>query len=128
MTSEEVISGLAKQGVAISHCRQLKRTVTNEVNLRIATPLPIRVITVSKSTENLAILKQVRGIHHFTIKIQDFRSQDDRSMQCFRCQDFGHKAEFCNLKDRCVKCDGSHNTRACVKLADAPPQMYKLRW
>ena len=31
-------------------------------------------------------------------------------------------AEFYNIKDRCVKCDGSHNTRACVKLANAPPK------
>ena len=28
MTCEEVISGLVRQGVAISHCRQLKRTTT----------------------------------------------------------------------------------------------------
>ena len=40
MTCEEVISGLARKGVVISHCRQLKRTTTNDLNLRVSCPSP----------------------------------------------------------------------------------------
>ena len=41
-------------------------------------------------------------------------------MQCFRCQNVGHEAEFCHIKDRCVKCAGEHNTRACTKDSAHP--------
>ena len=109
-----------QKGVAISHCRQLKRTVVNPENVRTSIPLPIWVVTIDKTKDNITKLHEIRGIHHFLIKIQDFTSTN-KSMQCFRCQNFGHKAEFCNMKDRCVKCDGQHNTRACAKAIGAPP-------
>jgi len=41
-------------------------------------------------------------------------------MQFFKCQNFSHKAEFCHIKDRCVKCTGAHNTWNCMKDAAQP--------
>ena len=120
MTCEEVVTGLSRHGVAISHCRQIKRTLVED-NVRTAKALPLWVITVDKSKKNLDLLKAVREIIRFQIRIEDFKNSS-KSIQCFRCQNFGHKAEFCNLKDRCVKCDGNHNTRACVKAAGTPPK------
>ena len=79
------------------------------------------MITVDKAKKNLNLLKDVREILRFQISIQDFKNPS-KSIQCFRCQNFGHKAEFCNLKNRCVKFDGNHNTRACVKAAGTPPK------
>ena len=75
-------------------------------------PLPIWVVTINKTKDNIAKLHEIRGIHHFLIKIQDFRSTN-KSMQCFRCQ---------NMKDLYVKCDGQHNTRACAKAIGANPK------
>ena len=113
--------GLSRQGVAISHCCQIKMTLITEDNVRAAKLLPLLVITVDKSKKNLDPLKEVREIVHFHIRIEDFKNFS-KCIQCFRCQNFGHKVEFCNQKDRCVKCDGKHNTRACAKPAGTPPK------
>src|SRR5436305_11735596 len=33
--------------------------------------------------------------------------------QCFKCQEYGHKAEMCTKKPRCEKCAQKHETRQC---------------
>lgn len=43
-------------------------------------------------------------------------------LQCFHCQQFGHKAQFCSLQEKCVKCAGSHNTEDCKKPPTTPPK------
>ena len=73
MMCEEVINGLLQKGVAISHCRQLKRTVVNPENVRTSMPLPIWVVTIDKTKENIAKLHEIRGIHHFLIKVSFLR-------------------------------------------------------
>ena len=84
--------------------------------MRLVTLLPMWVISVPKRPENINTLKQLTGILKFVIRIQGQKILD-RIMQCFKCQTFGHKVEFCHIKDRCVKCAGEHNTRVCTKDA-----------
>ena len=115
---EEIMAGLREKGVEVSHARQIKRNILED-GVRVVTLLPMWVITIPKKPENINNLKHLTGILNFVIRIQDYKSSD-RIMQCFRCQNFGHKAEFCHIKDRCVKCAGQHNTRACNKDAAHP--------
>jgi hypothetical protein len=42
--------------------------------------------------------------------------------QCFKCQKFGHSSTHCGRPCRCVKCDGSHSTKDCLKPRAAPPK------
>ena len=56
-----------------------------------------------KSTENISKLNVLTGILNFVVQIQDYKSSD-RIVRGFKCQNFGHKAEFCHIKDRCVEC------------------------
>ena len=69
---------------------------------------------MTESHENLAKLTDIRRIHHLKVY--------SKSMQCFHPQNFGHKAEHCNLKERYVKSDISHNRWACVKPVETPPK------
>ena len=88
--------------------------------MRVVTLLPFWVISITKNKENLNKFKSIIGINNFfKIKIQDYKTTD-RIFQCFKCQQFGHKSEFCHIKDRCVKCAGQHNTRDCKKDATHP--------
>ena len=57
--------------------------------------------TLSNTEENITNLKQTTGSPNFVIEIQDYIVQQ-RIMQCFRCQGIGHKAEYCNRRDRCA--------------------------
>jgi len=116
--SEEVIAGLREKGVVVSHARQIKRNVNIE-GVRTTTLLPLWVVTILKTEENITLLKKTTGILNFVIKIQDYRATN-RVMQCFRCQGFGHKADFCNIKDCCVKCAGDHQSRTCTKDSSLP--------
>jgi hypothetical protein len=111
------VQTLREKDVEVSHARQIKRNIVEDC-MRVVTLLLMWVITVPKRP-NINNLKQLTGILNFVIRIQDYKSSD-RIMQCFKCQNFGHKAEFCHIKDRCVKCAGEHNTRLCTKDAAHP--------
>ena len=87
--------------------------------MRVVTLLPMWVITVPKNPDNIGKLKNLTGILNFVVRVQDYKSSD-RIVQCFKRQNFGHKAQFCRIKDRCVKCAGDHNTRVCTKDAAHP--------
>ena len=117
--AEEVLSGLNSAGAQVSHVRQIKRNILNETNTKVTVPLPMWVVSVPRSEEATQKLKNVRGLFEFTVKFEDFKARSS-TLQCFRCQSFGHKAEFCNLKEQCVKCAGLHNTRDCLKTRDLP--------
>ena len=44
----------------------------------------------------------------------------NKNIQCFRCQGFDLKVEFCNIIDKYVKCTGDHPSRTCTKQLDQP--------
>ena len=69
MDIEEIVAGIREEGVEISHARQIKRNTINEDGEREVTPLPMWVITVTKTTENVNKLKSLTGIHNFIIRI-----------------------------------------------------------
>ena len=98
MESEEIVAGLREKRVETSYAQQLKRNVMID-GVRSVKLLPLWVITVARNEENINLLKSTTGILNFLIKIQDYKSKD-RIMQCFRCQEFGQKAEFCNEMNR----------------------------
>ena len=61
-------------------------------------------------------------IIHIIVQDQDGQNNNNyktfsRIKQCFYCQGFSHKAEFCNLCERCVKCVGDHNSSTCTKVS-----------
>ena len=95
------------------HARQIKRNIIED-GMRVVTLLPMWVITVPKNPDNIGKLKNLTDILNFVVRIQDYKFSD-RIVQCFKCQNFGHKAELCHIRDRCVKCAGDHNTRVCTK-------------
>lgn len=41
------------------------------------------------------------------------------SIQCYRCQRFGHFSQYCAFKERCVKCKAAHDKGNCSVEASA---------
>ena len=114
-TCEEIAAGLKSSGIKVSHVSQIKKgRVDQETREKTLIPLAVWIITIEKAMENIANLKALTGLNHFRIRITDYRAPK-RQLQCFRCQSHGHKADFCHLQQRCLKCAGSHSTQECSK-------------
>ena len=111
--STELISALASKEVTPITTRQLSKTTYNpETSSRETTKLPIWVVVLKKSQDEISKLKSIVGLLNFRVRIEDYRGRSD-VQQCYRCQKFGHKANQCSMKPRCAKCANSHNTRDC---------------
>lgn len=46
----------------------------------------------------------------------------DKPWQCFNCQGFGHDADGCNFKTRCLLCGGPHQLKACPEKGKTIPK------
>ncbi|GBM40144.1 hypothetical protein AVEN_170748-1, partial [Araneus ventricosus] len=80
-------------------------------NYRLRTFLPIFLIELAK-TPNANNIFQVEKINNFNVKIEYYRKKQ-RATMCYNCSDFFHSARNCKCKPRCIKCNGSHETRMC---------------
>ena len=105
----------------MSYARQIKVNVMID-GVRSVTVLPMWVLTGTKNSENVKCLLGLTEILNFVIRIRDFKQKINQAIQCFRYQGFGHKADFCHLNDKCVKCEGSHSSRICDKDAALPAE------
>ena len=57
-------------------------------------------------------------------KVEEFRITPS-IQQCFKCQGFGHKAQNCTKKQKCVVCGEAHSHRLS-KQKQKKPKMNKL--
>ena len=113
-TCEEIATELKNCGIAIQHVKQItKGRINAETREKTLIPLALWILTIEKTLENIGNLKALTGICNFRIRIEDYRAPK-RQLQCFRCQNHGHRAEYCNLKQRCVKCAGDHAAKECT--------------
>ena len=115
---DEVSAGLTEKGVRVFHVRQVKK-VTKRDGVRTVDHLLVWVVSLEKTPENLNKFKTLNCILNFVVRVDDYGAPK-RPIQCFKCQTCGHKAEFCHLKERCVKCAGDQPTRTCTKAEGTP--------
>ncbi|GBM53737.1 hypothetical protein AVEN_159541-1 [Araneus ventricosus] len=81
-------------------------------NYRLKTFLPIFLVELAK-TPNANNIFQVEKINNFNVKIEHYRKKQ-RATMCYKCSDFFHSARNCKCKPRCIKCNGTHETRMCT--------------
>jgi len=112
---EEIAHEIKNAGIALTHAKQMtKNSIHPETREKFVSPLPLWVLTIAREDENIKKLKQLTGILNFRIRVEDLRVTK-KDIQCFRCQRYGHKADFCQLKRKCVKCGEDHLARECPK-------------
>ena len=85
--------------------------------------LPIFQLEVSYPAEAKALLSQnlmcnVTGIIY---KVEEF-CQPVLVWQCFNCQCFGHSAQNCKSKQKCVICGENHSHKGCPKKEAKQPK------
>ena len=117
-----VQSALMGEEVQVKAIRQMSKTILNPTtNARETTALPLFVITIPRSKEQITLLKNVTGLFSIRIKVEDYRGRQSLQ-QCYRGQKFGHKASSCHMKEKCLNCAQDHNTRSCPNNDQVPPK------
>ncbi|GBM98100.1 hypothetical protein AVEN_43223-1 [Araneus ventricosus] len=101
---ERIVRDLEENKYKVIRINQLR-------NFRLKTLLPIFLVELAK-TPNANNIFQVEKINNFSVKIEHYRKKQ-RATMCYRCSDFFHSARNCKCKPRCIKCNGTHETRMC---------------
>ena len=79
----------------------------------------IRLTKGKEKTPTLSVVVTFTGLvlpSRIKLFYQSFpvRAYIDRPWQCFRCQNFGHNADQCRYRVRCVVCAGPHLVKDCA--------------
>ena len=78
--------------------------------------LPIFQLELSDPAEAEALLSQnlMCNVTGIVYKVEEFR-QPVSVRQCFNCQSFGHSAQNCKSKQKCVIFGENHSHKGCLK-------------
>lgn len=71
------------------------------------------LLCFDKGSVKLAGLQKVKTLFSTMVTWRYFTKKPDDSVQCHRCQRFGHGMRFCNITPLCVKCGEKHLTANC---------------
>lgn len=82
-------------------------------------PYPMFIISFPAKTLMKDIYK-VKKICHCIVIWQVYKNVSGVK-QCYNCQSFGHTARNCFRASKCVKCDGTHSTKNCIKAVESKP-------
>lgn len=115
-TTTEVEEELIKLGleiIKVSNIFKAKNTPSNMFLVNF--PKSVQLNTVLKSNKFQYICYQ-------KVKWCKYTPQINNSVQCYRCQGFGHSSSNCNYPQRCVKCTTIHETGKCPKTLEEKPK------
>ena len=86
--------------------------------------LPIFQLELSNPAEAEALLSQnlMCNVTGIVYKVEEFR-QPVSVRQCFNCQCFGHSAQNCKSKQKCVNCGENHSHKGCSKKKQNSPSV-----
>lgn len=120
-TDTEVIQNeLIKLRYPIESIRQLKRRIlVEDSNRTVLQPIPLWLISTYILPDAPDIHK-LTGLFHLKLTIEDYKFKQG-PLQCYKCQGFGHKADACFIKPKCVKCAKEHLTKDCDAGSDITP-------
>ena len=131
ITEDEIKAELASREFPITHVRQIvKHSIIQ--GKKTSEPLPVWVLTFTKTDTLQDKLKTLNALFHIRIRLEKYRGiQGVR--QCFNCQGFGHVANLCNKRAKCVRCGENHklsdcpntNTLKCANCQDTHTASYR---
>lgn len=87
-------------------------------------PSNMFLVNFPKTTQLNTVLKSNKYQYICYQKVQwcKYKTPINKSVQCYRCQGFGHSSSNCNYKSRCVKCTAIHEPGKCPKTETEKPK------
>ena len=113
-SSDVILDELSAQGFVISAICQMWRPVTAADGVRSRHLMPLWVLTHHQDVK--PSLRALTGLLHFRVTVEDLKYKDIVS-QCYRCQEFGHPADFCKFPVKCSICAEDHDSSQCSSKA-----------
>ena len=109
-SSEDIQAEFTALNIEISDVRQMIKYTTSSDGSRTKIPMPLWVITHHRDVKSY--ITALTSLFNFRIKFEDLKSRNP-AFQCYRCQEFGHRADFCKLTFQCNLCAANHDSRTC---------------
>lgn len=94
------------------------RRITNVIQHSTKSPLPLFFIDLEPAPNNKTIF-DLKYLFYTKIKIEEPRV-NKQTIQCLRCQGFGHTRSYCNHQPKCVRCGDKHRSNSCQKSPNLP--------
>lgn len=79
-------------------------------------PSPLVLIEISKNYKSIFNLKKCCGLD---VIVESLKIKQE-TVQCHRCQLFGHAQKNCRDDFKCMKCSENHSTHLCEKPRTTP--------
>jgi hypothetical protein len=115
MTNEEVKKKLTEAGV----------DVTKVITINKSESFPLYKVCFGKGTTTLdKLTKEHRIVDYMRVSWEKMNFEAKRPTQCKRCQAWGHSANNCGRKYRCMKCNVEHGHGECKRTKDDPSPPY----
>jgi hypothetical protein len=105
--AETVFSELKHIEYPVSHVRQLRWKTYNENIQQTNSMFLLLYANMCTVEQNTCNIRDLIGLLHFKVHIEDWTGLRG-PFQCYRCQHFGHKAQFRTFTPKCVKYGGNH--------------------
>lgn len=98
------------------------KKITNMKSRKTGKALPAYFVNlqVKENNKDVYTVKYLNNVRITIEPVKNFQKQEERLVQCHRCQKFGHSKNYCFHPPRCVQCGQDHLTAECKKLADTP--------
>ncbi|KAL4136432.1 hypothetical protein QTP88_007980 [Uroleucon formosanum] len=96
----------------------ITRSITNCLQYKTKNPLPLFFVDLEPSPSNHNIYR-VDSICYTKIKIEAPHPKKN-TVQCLKCQNYGHTRTYCHHTPRCVKCGDIHLSSECQKDSNTP--------
>lgn len=108
---QQIMDNLTEQGFKNNKVSQL-------VSRRTKENLPLFLVTLPNNEHSKNIFN-ITNILRLVITVEKYKGLSGPS-QCYRCQRFGHSANYCTANVRCMKCAKEHHTKDCQKTREVP--------
>ena len=112
-SGEEIMKELVSNKYPVMNIRQLRKTNYAENGHKTYTNLPIWVLTLTTS-KSIKDFENLRTLFYFKIKIELYQGRVG-TIQCFNCQQYGHKAGWCTAHPKCMRCAEDHASRTSTE-------------
>lgn len=115
-TIEDIKSDLQEQNPSVVNVTQMKSFKDKKM-------LDLYLITFKSDVKLEEVKKSMRYCCNYVIKWDEYKKPGKfRGTQCFKCQNFGHHSNFCNLNPRCVRCSLPHPSNQCTMTKEETPK------